>query len=211
MTQPTQAGDASTAPRSEVEKIKDASNYLRGTIAEGLADPLTGAIFEKDAQLLKFHGSYMQDDRDLRSERQKQKLEPAYQFMIRLRMPGGVCTPEQWLKLDDLAQKYGGNTIRLTTRQTVQYHNVLKHQLRPLIKGIDEVAMTSIAACGDVNRNTLVSNNPHHSPAHAEALDWCLKIDRHLLPQTTAYREIWLGDKRLGAGKEDHEPIYGKH
>lgn len=211
MTQSTQANAAPAAARSEVEKIKDVSNYLRGTIAEGLADPLTGAIFERDAQLLKFHGSYMQDDRDLRGERQKQKLEPAYQFMIRLRMPGGVCTPEQWLKLDELAQKYGGNTIRLTTRQTVQYHNVLKHQLRPLIRGMDEVAMTSIAACGDVNRNTLVSNNPHLSPAHAAALDWCLKIDQHLLPQTTAYREIWLGDKRLGAGKEDHEPIYGKH
>lgn len=211
MTQANPTGTASSATRSEVEKIKDVSQYLRGTIAEGLADPLTGAIFEKDAQLLKFHGSYMQDDRDLRAERQKQKLEPAYQYMIRLRMPGGVCTPAQWLRLDELAQKYGGNTIRLTTRQTVQYHNVLKHQLRPLIRGIDGVAMTSIAACGDVNRNTLVSNNPHLSPAHAEALDWCLKIDRHLLPQTTAYREIWLGDKRLGAGKEDHEPIYGKH
>ena len=120
MTPASSSGAASSAPRSEVEKIKDVSQYLRGTIAEGLADPLTGAIFEKDAQLLKFHGSYMQDDRDLRAERQKQKLEPAYQFMIRLRMPGGVCTPTQWLRLDELAQKYGGNTIRLTTRQTVQ-------------------------------------------------------------------------------------------
>ncbi|MDE2288315.1 MAG: NADPH-dependent assimilatory sulfite reductase hemoprotein subunit [Burkholderiales bacterium] len=199
-----------TAARSEVEKIKEASNYLRGTIAAGLADPLTGSIAEKDTQLLKFHGSYMQDDRDLRLERQKQKLEPAYQFMIRLRMAGGVCTPAQWLKLDDLAQRYGGNTIRLTTRQTVQYHNVLKHQLRPLVHGIDEVAMTSIAACGDVNRNVLSSSNPFQSPAHQEVTDWCLKIDQHLRPQTTAYREIWLGEKRLGADQEDHEPIYGK-
>lgn len=211
MTQTTAPQAAAANPaRSEVEKLKEASNYLRGTIAQGLADPLTGAISEKDAQLLKFHGSYMQDDRDLRLERQKQKLEPAYQFMIRLRMAGGLCTPAQWLKLDELARLYGGNTIRITTRQTVQYHNVLKHQLRPLVRGIDEVAMTSIAACGDVNRNTLCTANPDESPVHREVLDWSLKIDQYLRPRTTAYREIWLGEKRLGAGEEDHEPIYGK-
>src|SRR3954469_12971190 len=111
---------------SRNERIKEASNYLRGTLAEGLRREITGAIGEDDAQLVKFHGMYLQDDRDLRPERTKKKLEKAFAFMIRLRIPGGVGTPEQWVKRDRIARDYANGTLRMTTRQTFQYHGVIK-------------------------------------------------------------------------------------
>ncbi|HEX5464033.1 MAG TPA: assimilatory sulfite reductase (NADPH) hemoprotein subunit [Burkholderiales bacterium] len=199
--------------RSEVEHIKEASNYLRGTLVEGLGNPITGAISEKDAQLIKFHGSYLQDDRDLRIERQKQKLEPAYQFMVRVRFPGGVCTSQQWLALSDIAQRHAGNTIRLTTRQSVQLHGILKRELKEAIAGINSALLTTIAACGDVNRNVMCSPNPLQSRVHRQIYDYCLRAARHLTPHTRAYHEIWLGDELVAGGapkEEDREPIYGK-
>jgi sulfite reductase beta subunit-like hemoprotein len=157
---------------SRNERIKEASTYLRGTLADGLTRAETGAIAEDDQQLVKFHGMYLQDDRDLRPERTRKKLEKAYSFMIRLRIPGGVCTPEQWLKLDRIARDYANGTLRLTTRQTFQYHGVIKSNLKRTMQAIDAALLDTLAACGDVNRNVLASSNPHRSGAHAGPMRW---------------------------------------
>ena len=193
------------------ERLKAGSRHLRGTIEAGLADRATGSISEGDAKLLKFHGSYMQDDRDLRAERQKQKLEPAYSFMIRIRMPGGVCRPEQWLALDDLARRYANGTLRITTRQTFQYHGVIKRDLRTTMAAINDTLLDTIAACGDVNRNVNCNVNPHQSDLHAEVYGWAKRISEHLLPRTRAYHEIWLDGERWAGGEDrDEEPLYGE-
>ena len=152
----------------EMERIKTESNYLRGTIEEGLADRITGAIAEEDTKLLKFHGSYMQDDRDLRDERRKQKLEPAYSFMIRVRAPGGASTPEQWIAMDDIANEYANHTIKLTTRQAFQFHGILKRNLKQTMFDINQSLLDTLAACGDVNRNVMSNPNPYQSDVHAE-------------------------------------------
>ena len=200
-------------PLAEVETIKDASNYLRGGIAQGLKDPITGAIASSDTNLIKFHGMYMQDDRDLRNERQKQKLEPLYSFMIRVRMPGGVCTPKQWLQLDEIARVHANGTLRLTTRQTFQFHGVFKRTLKKSIQDINKALLDTLAACGDVNRNVLSDTNPHLSSVHREVYEWAKRISEHLLPRTRAYHEIWIDDELVAGGevKEDVEPLYGKH
>jgi sulfite reductase (NADPH) hemoprotein beta-component len=196
---------------SRNERIKEASAYLRGTLAEGLTETATGAIAEDDQQLVKFHGMYLQDDRDLRPERTKKKLEKAFSFMIRLRIPGGVCTPEQWLKLDRIARDYANGTLRLTTRQTFQYHGVIKSNLKTTMQAIDAALLDTLAACGDVNRNVLAASNPHRSRAHAAAYDLARRISDHLLPRTPAYREIWLDGEKIAGGEEEVvEPIYGK-
>ncbi|GAB3681045.1 NADPH-dependent assimilatory sulfite reductase hemoprotein subunit [Salinisphaera aquimarina] len=192
---------------SPVEHIKIASNYLRGTIADGLADELTGSIAEDDTQLTKFYGFYQQDNRDLRTERKHSKLEPHYQFMLRLRLPAGVVTGEQYLAIDDLAHKYANGTLRLTTRQTFQYHGVLKKHLRPLLQDAYKVAVDARGACGDVNRNVMATANPHLSALHTEVHDWSVKISEHLAWKSRAYEEIFLEQPPRG---EDHEPIYGK-
>lgn len=197
--------------RSHVEIVKDASDYLRGTLVESLADPLTGAIAEDDTVLIKFHGSYQQDDRDLRNERRKQKLEPLYSFMIRVRVPGGTCTPAQWLEMDRLAITYANGTLKLTTRQAYQFHGILKRNLKTTIKEINDALLDTLAACGDVNRNVMCNPNPAQSPLHADALDWSRKISAHLTPQTGAYHEIWLDKKKVAGGATEIEPIYGKH
>jgi sulfite reductase (NADPH) hemoprotein beta-component len=202
-------------PPSDVEELKLQSNYLRGTLAESLEDPLTGSIPELDNRLLKFHGSYMQDDRDLRLEREKQFLEPAYQFMLRIRLPGGIISPAQWLEVDRLAKSYGNGTIRLTTRQAIQLHGIPKWNLKPTIKALNESLMSTIAACGDVNRNVMCNPNPHLSERHAEVYEWAVNISKHLEPRSRAYYEIFLGEEKVadsrdedGGGKEQ-EPIYG--
>lgn len=194
-----------------LETIKEKSRFLRGTIAEGLKDPLTGAISEDDNKLLKFHGSYQQDDRDIRNERRKKKLEPAYQFMVRVRIPGGVATPEQWLVMDELAQKYGNGTLRMTTRQTFQMHGILKWNLKQAIREMNDALMTTLAACGDVNRNVMCNPNPYQSDVHAEVYEWAKKTSDHLLPRTSAYHEIWLEDEKIIDTKEQEEaePLYG--
>lgn len=200
-----------TTEPSRNERIKEASDYLRGTLAEGLRDAVTGAIAEEDAQLVKFHGMYLQDDRDLRGERMRKKMEKAFSFMIRVRMPGGVLTPAQWLTLDRLARDYGNGTVRLTTRQAVQLHGVIKSNLKPTLQAIDAALLSTIAACGDVNRNVMCNPNPHQSRAYATALELARAISDHLTPRTPAYREIWLDGERIAGGEEDVvEPIYGK-
>jgi sulfite reductase (NADPH) hemoprotein beta-component len=196
---------------SRNEYIKEASDYLRGTLAHGLREEITGAIVEDDAQLVKFHGMYLQDDRDLRAERTRKKMEKAFAFMIRVRIPGGVLTPAQWLALDQVARDYGDGSMRLTTRQTVQLHGVIKANLKPTLKAIDAVLLSSIAACGDVNRNVMCNPNPYQSHAHGAAIELARKISKHLEPHTPAYREIWLDGERIAGGEEEVvEPIYGK-
>lgn len=192
---------------SPVEHIKLASNYLRGTIAEGLADELTASIAADDTQLTKFHGFYQQDDRDLRSERKASRLEPHYQFMLRLRLPAGVVTGKQYLKIDELAHQYANGTLRLTTRQTFQYHGVAKKHLRPLLQAAYQVGVDARGACGDVNRNVMASAHPMASAQHAEVHEWAKKISAHLAWKSRAYEEIFL---EQGAQGEDHEPLYGK-
>src|SRR4051794_35793173 len=160
-----------TTELSRNERIKEASAYLRGTLAEGLAETATGAIAEDDQQLVKLHGMYLQDDRDLRPERTRKKLEKAFAFMVRLRIPGGVCTSEQWLRLDGIARDYANGTLRLTTRQTFQFHGIIKSNLKTALRGIDAALLDTLAACGDVNRNVLASSNPHVSRAHREAYE----------------------------------------
>ena len=145
---------------SKNESIKENSDYLLGTILEGLADDSTGAISPDDSQLTKFHGTYLQDDRDLRVERVKEKLEKAFSFMIRIRVPGGLCTPAQWLEIDRLSSEFADGTIKLTTRQAFQLHGVLKGSLKQTIKEINDTLLDTLAACGDVNRNVMCSPNP---------------------------------------------------
>jgi sulfite reductase (NADPH) hemoprotein beta-component len=200
---------AKVDPPSAVELIKKASRGLRGSLVESLADPLTGAIRDSDTQLIKFHGSYMQDDRDLRAEREHQKLEPAYSFMIRTRLPGGVATPKQWLALSQLARQYGSGSLRLTTRQAFQLHGVIKKDLKKTMQGMNAVLIDSIAACGDVNRNVMATANPVESRVHQEVFDWSVKLSEHLKPRTRAYHEIWLDGEKL-TGEAEHEPILGQ-
>ncbi len=198
-------------PPSEVEHIKIESNYLRGALVDTLRNPITGGLPEDDNRLMKFHGSYMQDDRDLRNERERQKLEPAYQFMIRVVLPSGVASSEQWLAMDSLAHKYGNGTLRLTTRQTFQLHGILKWNLKPTIQKINSGLMTTLAACGDVNRNVMCSPNPFQSEVHEEVSYWARQVNDHLAPRTPAYHEIWLDGEKVVDGKQDGEvePIYG--
>jgi sulfite reductase (NADPH) hemoprotein beta-component len=193
---------------SPVERIKAASHGLRGSIVESLADPVTGALREDDQQLIKFHGSYQQDDRDQREERRLAKLEPAYSFMIRTRLPGGVCTPAQWLTLDGLAGRFGNGTLRITSRQAFQLHGVIKTELKQTIVEMNAALVDSIAACGDVNRNVMASSNPVASEVHADVHRWAVRLSEHLMPRTRAYHEIWLDGKKV-AGGEEAEPIYG--
>jgi len=199
---------AKVDPPSAVEVIKKASRGLRGTLVESLADPLTGAIRDSDTQLIKFHGSYMQDDRDLRAEREHQKLEPAYSFMIRTRLPGGVVTPQQWLALSKLAREYGVGSLRLTTRQAFQLHGVIKKDLKKTMQGMNAALIDSISACGDVNRNVMAAANPVESHLHEEVHQWAIRISEHLKPRTRAYHEIWLDGEKL-VGPAEEEPLYG--
>ncbi|KUI68827.1 Sulfite reductase [NADPH] subunit beta [Cytospora mali] len=197
------------------EDIKLASNYLRGTILEGLKDTSTGAISAADQQLTKFHGTYMQDDRDIRDERKAQGLEPAYSFMIRCRLPSGVSTPLQWIQMDDIANTLGNETMKLTTRQTFQFHGIVKGKLKPAMQAINRALMTTIAACGDVNRNVMCSSLPTQSKFHKEVHACSKLISDHLLPSTHAYHEIWLTDdddtktQVAGDAVQDFEPLYG--
>ena len=196
---------------SRNEYIKEASEYLRGTLKEGLAEEITGAISEDDQQLVKFHGMYLQDDRDLRAERSKKKMEKAFAFMIRMRIPGGELTPKQWLAIDEIGRTYANGTLRLTTRQTFQLHGVIKSNLKTTLQAMDKVMLDTLAACGDVNRNVMCNPNPYQSRAHAASLKLAEDISNHLTPKGGAYREIWLdGEKIAGNSEEVAEPIYGK-
>ncbi len=191
------------------EQLKADSDYLRGSIMEALVDPITGAVSYENNKLMKFHGIYQQDDRDIRDERRRQKLEPAYTFMVRVRLPGGVCTPEQWLKVDELARAHGGNTIRLTTRQTFQFHWIIKEDMRATIQGLNQVLLDTIAACGDDARGVMCTAEPRDSDLHAEVAALSKQLSDHVIPRMRAYHEIWLGKERI-ATSEPEEPFYGK-
>ncbi len=195
---------------SKVEEIKAASRNLRGTLLESLADESTGAIASDDTQVSKFHGLYQQDDRDKRMERRKAKLERAFSFMMRIRAVGGIVTPGQYLTVDELADKHGNGTIRLTTRQAFQLHGVLKGNLKPTIQTLYAAGMDTISACGDVNRNVMCHPNPFASSVHEEVQRVAQKISDHLTPKSRAYFEIWLDEEKVAEEKEEVEPIYGK-
>ncbi|MGY8686360.1 MAG: NADPH-dependent assimilatory sulfite reductase hemoprotein subunit [Verrucomicrobiales bacterium] len=197
-------------PPHKNEELKLESNFLRGTILEGLADESTGAISADDTQLTKFHGIYQQDDRDLRKERRLAKQEKAFSFMIRVRVPGGVCSPKQWLDMDGLASAHANETIKLTTRQAFQLHGVLKGNLKQSIKEINETLLDTLAACGDVNRNVMCNPNPYQSHVHAEVQKVTEAISDHLSPRTGAYHEIWLDKEKITKEPEEEEPLYGK-
>jgi sulfite reductase (NADPH) hemoprotein beta-component len=196
------------AELSPVERIKAESRGLRGTLAASLADPTTGGLAEDDAQLLRLHGSYQQDDRDVRDERRLQKLEPLWRFMVRLRLPGGVCTAAQWLAVDEIARRYANGSLRLTTRQTFQFHGIAKGELKTTMGALNSALVDTVATCGDVNRNVIASSNPVESPAHAAVAEWARLLSEHLLPKTRAYHEIWLDGEKL-AGTPEVEPVYG--
>ncbi len=210
MAEPTRRADLSR-PLEELhpnERLKFDSRFLRGTLEESIADPVTGAVRDPDTQLTKFFGIYQQDDRDLREERRRSRLEPRYQFMARVRMPGGVCTPAQWLALDALSQETADGTLRLTTRQTFQFHGIRKRHLKRHVRGIVGCGLDTLAACGDVNRNVIAAANPLLSQVHAAASRLARDIGAHLLPRTGAYREIFLGEP--AAAGDDEEPLYGR-
>ena len=181
----------------------------RGTIEEGLKIQITGSLSEDDTQLTKFHGFYQQDNRDLRDERRRQKLEPLYSFMLRARVPGGVINAEQWRAIDKISRELTSSGIRLTTRQTFQYHEILKRNVKKLIRGINDAFIDSLAACGDVNRNVLCNANPLESIYHEEVYKDAVSVSNHLLPKSQAYHEIWLDEEKVADVKEEKESIYG--
>ncbi len=193
---------------SDNERLKAESNFLRGTISDDLNDRITGGFTADNFQLIRVHGMYQQDDRDIRAERQKQKLEPLHNVMLRARMPGGIITPKQWLAIDKFAKEhtlYG--SIRLTTRQTFQFHGVLKPNIKLMHQTLNSIGIDSIATAGDVNRNVLCTPNPIESELHQQAYQWAKKISEHLLPKTRAYAEIWLDEEKVAT--TEAEPILG--
>ncbi|MUJ23303.1 assimilatory sulfite reductase (NADPH) hemoprotein subunit [Aliivibrio fischeri] len=197
-------------PLADNERLKRESKHLRGTIVEDLQDRITGGFTKDNFQLIRFHGMYQQDDRDIRAERTKQKLEPLHNVMLRARMPGGIITPKQWLAIDKFAEEntsYG--SLRLTTRQTFQFHGVLKPNIKLMHQTLNSIGIDSIATAGDVNRNVLCTTNPVESELHQEAYEWAKKISEHLLPKTRAYAEIWLDGEKLET--TDEEPILGSN
>lgn len=210
------------APLSDNERLKGESNYLYGEIAADLNDGITGGFNGDDFQLIRFHGMYEQDDRDVRAQRQAAKLEPLKNVMMRCRLPGGIITPQQWLGIDEFATAhtlYG--SIRLTTRQTFQFHGVLKQDIKPMHQWLHQLGLDSIATAGDINRNVLCTSNPVESSLHRKAYEWACRISEHLLPRTHAYADIWLdGEKVLsseldaplsaGVSGDAVEPINGK-
>jgi sulfite reductase (NADPH) hemoprotein beta-component len=193
---------------SGIEKVKQSSDALRGTIRESLANEITGSINEDDKALVKFHGMYIQDDRDRREERAEKKLERLYSFMIRLRLPGGFLTAEQWLATQDVAGEHATGVIKITTRQTIQLHGLYKSHLKPTIQAFNEAKLHSIATCGDINRNVIAAAHPQQSPIHKEIHDFSFKIDKLLLPKTKAYYEIWLDEEKIADKKDEEDPLY---
>jgi sulfite reductase (NADPH) hemoprotein beta-component len=193
---------------SSTERIKMASDALRGTFVESLANEITGSIYEDDYALVRFHGMYVQDDRDRREERAAKKLERLYSFMIRLRLTGGVITPEQYITLHNIAGENSTGVLKITTRQTIQLHGVLKSKVKPTLKAFNQAGLTTLATCGDVNRNVLCSSHPKQSPLHAEIYDYAREIAARMLPKTNAYYEIWLDGEKLLDKTLEADPLY---
>ncbi len=193
---------------SSTEKIKTESDGLRGTIEESLHDELTGAMREDDQSLIKFHGMYQQDDRDRRDERAEKKLERLFSFMIRLRLPGGFLTSEQWIAANEIAGENSTGVIKITTRQTIQLHGIFKSKIKPTIQEFNKAKLDSIATCGDINRNVICSAHPKQSPIHEEIFAYADKISRMLMPKTRAYYEIWLDEEKIVDKKDEEDPLY---
>jgi sulfite reductase (NADPH) hemoprotein beta-component len=193
---------------SEVERIKQKSDGLRGTLTESLRDEITGAIAEDDQALVKFHGMYLQDDRDRREERAEKRLERLYSFMIRMRIPGGLLTPEQWIATHHIAGEHSTGTIKITTRQTIQLHGVLRSHLKPTLQSFSAAHLDSIAACGDVNRNVTCAAHPQQSAIHEQIHGYAARISELLLPKSKAWYEIWLDQEKLTDKKEEEDPLY---
>ncbi|MDP9230951.1 MAG: NADPH-dependent assimilatory sulfite reductase hemoprotein subunit, partial [Bacteroidota bacterium] len=193
---------------SHIEKVKMASDGLRGTIKDGLMDELSGAISEDDQALIKFHGMYQQDDRDRREERAEKKLDRLYNFMIRLRLPGGFLTPQQWITIHDIAGANSTGVIKITSRQTLQLHGIFKSKIKPTIRAFNTVKLDSIATCGDINRNVLCSAHPKQSLIHSQVFSYAGKISELLMPKTRAYYEIWLDEEKLVDKKDEDDPLY---
>jgi sulfite reductase (NADPH) hemoprotein beta-component len=193
---------------SSTERIKMASDSLRGTFIESLANEVTGSINQDDIALVRFHGMYIQDDRDRRDERAAKKLERLYSFMIRLRLTGGVISPEQYIVLHNIAGENSTGTLKITTRQTIQLHGVLKSKVKPTLKAFNQAGLTTLATCGDVNRNVLCSSHPMQSPCHAEIYDYAREIAARMLPKTNAYYEIWLDGEKLIDKELEADPLY---
>lgn len=193
---------------SHIEKVKEGSDGLRGTIVESLHDEITGAIREDDQALIKFHGMYQQDDRDRREERAEKKLDRLYSFMIRLRLAGGFLKPEQWVAIHDIAGEHSTGVIKITTRQTVQLHGILKSHMRPTIQAFNQASLHSIATCGDINRNVLCTSHPKQSPIHDQVFHFADEISKMLMPKTKAYNEIWLDDEKIADKIEEEDPLY---
>jgi sulfite reductase (NADPH) hemoprotein beta-component len=193
---------------SVIERIKTEGHGLRGSIVESLQDELTGAIREDDQALIKFHGMYQQDDRDRREERAEKKLDRLYSFMIRLRLPGGFLKPEQWVATHQIAGEHSTGVIKITSRQTVQLHGLIKSHIKPTIQAFNESKLDSIATCGDINRNVLCSSHPGESPIHEQVFAYADKISELLMPKTKAYYEIWLDEEKLVDKKEEEDPLY---
>jgi sulfite reductase (NADPH) hemoprotein beta-component len=192
---------------SPVEKIKKESRGLRGTIDEGLVNDLTGAISDSDIQVIKFHGMYQQDDRDRREERAEKKLERLYSFMVRLRLPGGILSAEQWKACHHIAGEYSTGVIKITTRQTIQLHGLLKSDIKPTLQAFNAANLDSIATCGDINRNVAAASHPCQSKLHAEIHGYANKLSELLMPKTRAWYEIWLDEERL-LDKKEEDPLY---
>ena len=194
---------------ADSERMKQDSNYLRGTIKEDLKNGLTGGFDGDNFLLIRFHGMYQQDDRDIRAERAEQKLEPRHAMMLRCRLPGGIITPKQWLDIDKFASEhtlYG--SVRITNRQTFQFHGILKGDVKPAHQMLSHVGLDALATANDVNRNVLCTSNPVQSELHQQAYEWAKKISEHLLPRTSAYAEIWLDKEKVVT--TDEEPILGQ-
>jgi sulfite reductase (NADPH) hemoprotein beta-component len=191
------------------ETLKADSDQLRGTIEQSLVEEITASVAESDAKLMKFFGIYQQDDRDIRDERRRQKLEPAHFFMARVRLPGGVCSPSQWLKLDELGRAYGGDALRLTTRQTFQLHRIMKHDLRTVVQGLRDVLLDTKAACGDDTRGVMCTVNPNLSQLHGQVYALAKRASDHATHKTGAYDEIWYGAEREHTDGPE-EPFYGR-
>jgi sulfite reductase (NADPH) hemoprotein beta-component len=193
---------------SGTEKIKVASDGLRGTLKESLLDEITGAIREDDTALIKFHGMYQQDDRDRREERAMKKLDRLYTFMIRVRVPGGFMTPDKWIAINNVAGENSTGVIKITTRQTIQLHGLLKSKIKPTIQAFNQVHLNSIATCGDINRNVTCAAHPNVSPLFEKVFSYADKITELLLPKTKAYYEIWLDEEKIADKKEEEDPLY---
>ncbi|TNH05003.1 assimilatory sulfite reductase (NADPH) hemoprotein subunit [Testudinibacter sp. TR-2022] len=219
---PEKAVEWKAKPLADNERLKGDSDYLHGTIADDLNEQLTGGFVKDNFQLIRFHGMYEQDDRDIRAERLEQKLEPNKNVMLRCRLPGGIIAPKQWLGIDQFATEHTNyGSIRLTNRQTFQFHGVLKQNIKPMHQWLHHLGLDSIATAGDVNRNVLCTSNPVESDLHREAYEWAKKISEHLLPKTTAYADIWLDGEKvfttelskplLKESSDKTEPVLGKN